>query len=569
MTQDHHNRPVEQAAERSTKQESEGFTEQWSERCIVIVGMTGVGKSTIGAHLARQLARRFVDLDHYIVEKTGKTIPQIFAEKGESVFRLLEARALEECLALGSDVVVSTGGGAIVTPSNRQLLQGTPLVVWLRADLEDLIGRVSHDTSRPLLVDDPQAALERLSQERGPWYSQVADLSIVTADKAIPEIVDSLVTRITADSPLSTDGGEYSAGEGPSQDSLGGSATMIIERVQLDRGRSYPVIVGPGARHELAGLIPDDVRKVAIVTQQGIDVAVDPGVDHQVFMVEDGERAKRLTVVEDLARAFAQWGMTRHDAVVAVGGGVVTDLGGFVAATYHRGIKVIHVSTSLLGQIDASIGGKCGVNLVEGKNLVGAFWQPTAVICDTEVLSSLPSREFRSGLGELAKYHFLGGGDLQLLDLPKRVAACVRIKADVVAADEREGGKRAILNYGHTLGHALETASVTGSDGAYAIRHGEAVAIGLIYAAEVAFALGRIDEARLAEHRRVVHGYELETQLPPDSDHHELVQLFKRDKKAVHGITFVLDGPLGVEPVVVNDEDLLLECLSKMEHDRI
>src|SRR5205085_9678446 len=155
--------------------------------------------------------------------------------------------------------------------------------------------------------------------------------------------------------------------------------------------------------------------------------------------------------VEERCRGFSRWGLTRADVVVAVGGGVVTDTAGFAAAVYHRGVAVVHVSTSLLGMVDAAIGGKTGVNLPEGKNLVGAFWQPAAVLCDIELLGTLPPREYRSGLGEMAKYAFLGVDDLRDLPLDEAVAACVRIKADVVAADEREGGRRALLNYGHTL----------------------------------------------------------------------------------------------------------------------
>ena len=331
-----------------------------------------------------------------------------------------------------------------------------------------------------------------------------------------------------------------------------------VESVDVGAGRSYPVIVGPGARHSLADVLPDRAKRAAIVTQDGIGVDVDPGIEHRVFPVEEGEQAKRLAVVDELASAFARWGLTRNDVVVAVGGGVVTDLGGFAASVYHRGIPVIHVATTLLGQIDAAIGGKCGVNLDEGKNLVGSFWQPAAVLCDTDTLVTLPERDYRSGLGELAKYHFLGGGDLDALPLVDRVAACVRIKADVVAEDEREGGRRAILNYGHTLGHALEAA------GTYEIRHGEAVAIGLVYAAEVAHRLGRIDSTQVAEHRRVVEHYGQSVTVPAGLDDAEVLDLFRRDKKALEGITFVLDGPDGVEPVVVDDTDLLLDALAAM-----
>src|SRR5213078_4500962 len=172
--------------------------------------------------------------------------------------------------------------------------------------------------------------------------------------------------------------------------------------------------------------------------------------------------------------------------------------------------------------VDAAIGGKTGVNLTEGKNLVGAFWQPSAVLCDVEVLGTLPPREYRSGLGEMAKYAFLGVDDLRDLPLDEAVAACVRIKADVVGGDEREsaGGRRALLNYGHTLAHALETA------GHYDLRHGEAVAVGLVFAAELANVCGRIDPERVREHRRVVGAYDLPSTLPPGVDRDELITLF-------------------------------------------
>ena len=332
---------------------------------------------------------------------------------------------------------------------------------------------------------------------------------------------------------------------------------MISLEVPLP-DRSYPVLVGAGARHRLLEVLPTGVRRAAVVTQATIPVTVDPGVEHRVFTMPEGEKGKDLGTIEDLCRDWARWGLNRGDVVVAVGGGVVTDTAGFAAAVYHRGIPVVHVATTLLAQIDAAIGGKTGVNLPEGKNLVGAFWQPDAVLCDTEVLSTLPPREYRNGLGEMAKYAFLGVDDLPDLALDEAVAACVRCKAEVVASDERESGRRAILNYGHTLGHALETA------GAYDLRHGEAVAIGLVYAAELARRLGRIDAARVAEHRRVVGGYDLPMSLPEGSDPEELLELFARDKKAVAGLTFVLDGPDGVEPVRVEDRRLLLDALEEM-----
>src|SRR5687768_11468997 len=182
---------------------------------------------------------------------------------------------------------------------------------------------------------------------------------------------------------------------------------MITVPVALG-DRSYDVLVGVGARHRLADVIPRGARRAAVVTQPDLPVEVDPGIEHQTFHIPPGEEAKSLATIENLCSQFSRWGLTRTDVVVAVGGGVVTDAAGFAAAVYHRGTPVIHVATSLLAQVDAAIGGKTGVNLPEGKNLVGAFWQPAAVLCDTETLQTLPPREYRSGLGEIAKYHFLG-----------------------------------------------------------------------------------------------------------------------------------------------------------------
>jgi 5-deoxy-5-amino-3-dehydroquinate synthase len=260
-----------------------------------------------------------------------------------------------------------------------------------------------------------------------------------------------------------------------------------------------------------------------------------------------GEAHKNLETVASLWRGCIQAGLDRGSTIVALGGGVVGDLAGFTAATFMRGCNWVAVPTTLLAMVDASLGGKTGFDLPEGKNLVGAFWQPSAVLCDTDALATLPQREQRSGRGEMAKYHFLTGDDLLALPLGERIAACVRIKARVVAADEREDPAartgRATLNYGHTLAHALETA------GSYDLRHGEAVAVGLVYAALLAHHLGRIDRSRVDEHRRVIDAYGLRATLPEGADADELLTLMGRDKKAVDGLTFALDGPDGVAVV--------------------
>ena len=333
--------------------------------------------------------------------------------------------------------------------------------------------------------------------------------------------------------------------------------------------RSYDVLVGAGVRHRLAEVLaaclPVPPRRVAVVTSDGIGVEVDPGEVPEgtaTFPIPAGERHKSLATVEDLCRRFVRFGLTRGDVVVAVGGGLVTDVAGFAAAVYHRGVPAVFVPTTLLGQIDAAIGGKTGVNLPEGKNLVGSFRQPSAVLCDTEVLATLPPAEYRSGLGEMAKYHFLDSGSgatgataMAGLAPAERIARCVALKARIVASDERESGRRMLLNYGHTLAHALEIA------GGFGLRHGEAVAVGLVYAAEVAMRLGRIDGDRVTEHRQVVGSYGLGVSLPPGIDTAELIDLFGRDKKAVGELTLVLDGPRGPEPVRGVGRAVLAEAL--------
>ncbi len=346
---------------------------------------------------------------------------------------------------------------------------------------------------------------------------------------------------------------------------------MITVGVELGSS-SYDVIVGAGARHALADVVPTGVRRATVVTQKGIPVEVDPGVAFDVFVIDDGEAAKSLSTVEALCRHFALSGLARSDLVVAVGGGVVTDVAGLAAALYHRGVAYINVATSLLAQVDAAIGGKTGVNLPEGKNLVGAFWQPAAVLCDTETLDTLPAREWASGRGEMAKYAFLddpghrrGGPDAALLTLPleEQVARCAAIKARVVASDERDAGARMVLNYGHTLAHALEAGALAARPPAD-LRHGEAVAVGLVFAAMLARRLGRIDDERVDLHRRVVGGFDLRDDIPPVASAAELVAFMARDKKASHDLTFVLDGPQGVEPVGNVAVDAVLATLADM-----
>lgn len=351
----------------------------------------------------------------------------------------------------------------------------------------------------------------------------------------------------------------------------------VVVRVEVPPA-SYDVVVGAAILASAAEVVRDR-RRVAVVSQAAVaehHAAPLLGAlpQAELFLMGDGEEHKTLSAVDDLARRFARAGLLRGDAVVAIGGGVVGDTAGFAAAVYHRGVDVVQVPTTLLAQVDSAIGGKTGVNLPEGKNLVGAFHQPVAVVADVSTLATLPPREYRSGLGEIAKYALLEGvgGELDVLlrentaevlgcepvVLAGLVARCAGIKARVVAADPYERtGARAVLNLGHTLAHALETA------GRHILTHGEAVAIGLVFAGELAEATGRIDAATAARYRslpaalglpeRVPSGDMIDGTAPGDGSvkvtADALLALMRRDKKAAGGLTFVLPGPDGVERV--------------------
>jgi len=345
-----------------------------------------------------------------------------------------------------------------------------------------------------------------------------------------------------------------------------------VERVTvaLDPG-AYDVLVGAGALGD-AGALLAGRRRVAIVSQPGVADFHAPalttalqraGITTDLFLIGEGENAKSLATVDDLCSRLAAWGLLRDDAVVALGGGVVGDTAGFAASVYYRGVAVVQAPTTLLAQVDAAIGGKTAVNLPEGKNLVGAFHQPIGVVADVTTLATLPPREYRAGLGEVAKYALMPGGEhvaaiisthagavvaRNLDTLTELVAACAAMKAHVVAADPQEQtGLRATLNLGHTLAHALE------SVGGYELLHGEAVAVGLIFAGALAGALGRIDDDTFAHYRNLVSLLDLPTAVPGEADREALVASMRRDKKSVGGLTFVLPGTLGLE--MVHDPD--------------
>ena len=331
--------------------------------------------------------------------------------------------------------------------------------------------------------------------------------------------------------------------------------------------RSYDVHVGTGVRQELAATIArlaPRARHAAIVTsaalvhQPWFDFEL--GIAHDIYEVANGERAKTTESYLTLVEGFAHRRLSRDDLVVAVGGGAVTDVAGFAAATYLRGIALINVATTVAGQVDAAIGGKTGVNLRAGKNLLGAFHQPLAVFCDPDTLETLPERERRAGMGEVAKCALLEGRDpawVEHATFEEQVELALSLKARIVSEDEFEGGRRALLNYGHTLAHALERESL--ARGEDVLRHGEAVAIGLAFAARLARDLGRVDDEVVAAHDELLATFELPSRVPEEFDSSALLDAMTQDKKAHHDLTFVLAGTpgfsvvAGVAPALVRD----------------
>jgi 5-deoxy-5-amino-3-dehydroquinate synthase len=319
--------------------------------------------------------------------------------------------------------------------------------------------------------------------------------------------------------------------------------------------RSYDVCVKEGARRELTRVLSEKaphahsavvVTSAALSTQPWFDL--DTGLFQTTLLVPEGEAAKNLGALESLLEAMADAHLSRADVVVGVGGGAVTDLAGFAAAVYLRGIDLVQVPTSLVGQVDAAIGGKTGVNLRGGKNLVGSFHQPLSVLCDTGVLTTLPERERRSGMGEIAKCWILEKRDVDSLSRASQselIEASVGLKARIVSDDEREGAGRVLLNYGHTLAHALEKIAWRAAPDE--LRHGEAVAVGLAFAARLARALGRVDDQVVDYHDAVLAALELNGRLAQNYETSELVEAMGFDKKARHDLSFVLAGPEGFE----------------------
>lgn len=509
-------------------------------RNIVLTGMMGTGKSRVGRLLAAALDREFADTDALIVQREGRPIAEIFAEAGEAHFRRVE---LEVCRELGRrrDLVIATGGGALVHEAGRQALGWNGLVVRLRGDPKTLAQRVLQDEeTRPLLLGkDPEAALAAIWRARRNAYA-LAPIQVSTDGRTPEEVCQAILDALD-----------------PNLDRL--------ERVPVSvpGGEGYEVWLGAGALHRTPEMVPMPAsRLAALVWDNRAPEALAEGVRQTwetagcrvaPIPLRASEEDKTLQTAAALYERFLAARLDRGSLVLILGGGVTTDLAGFAAATFMRGLPTFTLPTTLLGAVDASVGGKTGVNLPQGKNLVGVVWPPKAVAVDPVAFYTLPDEEIRAGLAETVKAGVIGSPALfahleahGLEDLPWIVAEAVRVKARIVSEDPYERGPRAYLNLGHTFGHALEVLS------GYHLSHGRAVAMGMVVAARLGEVLGLVDSAFTARLVAVMQALDLPTR-PPDIPFEDLWQAMHADKKRKAGrLRFVV--PAGIGQVCLRDD---------------
>ncbi len=504
-------------------------------RPLIISGFMASGKSSVGKRAAELSGRPFVDLDARVEARFGQPISRIFAERGEASFRQAEREELTSLLdtALPSAPVISVGGGCLVRRELRLLAMDRAVVVSLQVSPDEVVARVGGDGSRPNLAGDPKGRAEELLELRGPAYAEAHE-RIETRGFSVNDVALRALAVWKRD-PLGVAAGEASysvevgSGVGPERLSAaceGATGLLLVS----DRN------VAPLHARRLEALLLQGSRKLARLD----------------FV--PGEQHKSLASVQSALEAALSAGLDRKCRFVALGGGVTTDMTGFAAATYLRGVGWLGLPTTLLSMVDASVGGKTGVDLGAAKNAVGAFWQPLRVLCDVDYLKTEPERGYLGGLSEVVKTALIG--DAELFELLEREASgviardpalladivrrCIRVKARIVSADPREAGLRAVLNLGHTVGHALEAQA-----GYERLTHGEAVGLGLVAALRIGEKLGHTPPALSERTRALLTKLRLMTAIELEPLN-EAAELIGHDKKRAGGhVSFVFARGLG------------------------
>ncbi|WP_405802649.1 3-dehydroquinate synthase [Streptomyces halstedii] len=515
---------------------------------IVLVGPMGVGKSTVGELLAERLGTTYRDTDADVVAAAGKAVAEIFFDEGEEHFRELERRAVRDAVDQHTGVL-ALGGGAVLDAKTRALLAGRP-VAYLAMDVEEAVRRVGLNTARPLLAVNPRRQWRELMDARRHLYEEVARTTVATDERTPEEVAQAVLDALELPEPVAS---------GRENTPMTEQATTRISIAGTAGTEPYEVLVGRRLLGELPHLIGDRAKRVAVLHPEALagtgeavreDLAAQ-GYEAIAIQLPNAEEAKTAEVAAYCWKALGQTGFTRSDVIVGVGGGATTDVAGFVAASWLRGVRWIAVPTTVLGMVDAAVGGKTGINTAEGKNLVGAFHPPAGVLCDLAALDSLPVHDYVSGLAEVIKAGFIA--DPVILDLVEAdpqaartpagphtaelIERSIRVKAEVVSGDLKESGPREVLNYGHTLGHAIE------KNERYKWRHGAAVSVGMVFAAELGRLAGRLDDATADRHRAVLESVGLPLTYRGDQ-WPRLLENMKVDKKSRGDLLrfVVLDG---------------------------
>jgi shikimate kinase/3-dehydroquinate synthase len=503
---------------------------------IFLYGPPGTGKSTVGKKLADNLKLPFIDLDRVIETNAGMSIPQIMEQQGESAFRDFESAALKNLLA-EKESVLALGGGALLRDENRAFAESNGQVILFMAELSTLLERLHYESgNRPLLAGDLREKLSALLVIRGEHYNSFPLLIHV---------------------------------DGKTAEQNTHHIQIALGRHHLSAMGEYDVIVG-----QVSSLKNFPMQNPIIVTDDNVakfhlekmkSVLQASGFEPKVVIVPAGEAHKNLETISALWKSFLENGLDRKSTVIALGGGVVTDMAGFAASTYMRGINWIAVPTTLLSMVDASLGGKTGFDLPEGKNLIGAFYPPKLVLADPQLLSTLPEAELISGMAEVVKHGIIS--DLELFSLCLRgldwvkdnleevVKRAMAVKIKVIEEDPYEKGFRAALNLGHTVGHAVELVSK------FNLRHGEAIAIGTVAEAKYSARIGLAGVGLVEAVTESFKSLGLPVQIPDEMSREEIIRVMRVDKKKnAKSIRFALPVEIGkVELVEVTDLESVIE----------